>query len=524
MPINLDLHALREEMDRAGHGQKRAVILRYAKALGVSPDTIYRAMRREFGKRKTKTSHPRRIPDELIDMVADIKLKGMKMGLKERELSTENCIQMLIEQGVEGAEHLTPSTVNRRLVERGFRIRDPKVRVEAKYANQEHQIDFSRSKYFQVTRYDPQRNDYLMRVSGKELHYKKNDRRLRTWLVQLKDSYSRVRILQAYAATGESALMGLEFLNFCYNRPEDDNPLRYVPDMLKSDSGAFEKKKEVRAALQALQIEPRRSRPYNKDSQGKVESGFRSVWGEFELKLAIKMGSGARIYLSEYNELLMEFCIEDMQKKHPFQDDTREAAYRKSLLIHPPREIDIDLLQVACKVEYRTVPQTLMVQYGGQQYEAPVYAMGKRIRIYRNMLGELMGELQEEDRKPFILQPFRYREIDDFEHRPHSTYRQQREQAIKQTEQKETKRIFFPPKPEKVQPESPFSNVDQETAIFPNIYTARAYIGAQLRALGATYADYADIFDPLLQEDLSRESIDAVLKEIKKFFRNAVGL
>jgi len=226
MPINLDLHALREEMDRAGHGQKRAVILRYAKALGVSPDTIYRAMRREFGKRKTKTSHPRRIPDELIDMVADIKLKGMKMGLKERELSTENCIQMLIEQGVEGAEHLTPSTVNRRLVERGFRIRDPKVRVEAKYANQEHQIDFSRSKYFQVTRYDPQRNDYLMRVSGKELHYKKNDRRLRTWLVQLKDSYSRVRILQAYAATGESALMGLEFLNFCYNRPEDDNPLR----------------------------------------------------------------------------------------------------------------------------------------------------------------------------------------------------------------------------------------------------------------------------------------------------------
>jgi transposase InsO family protein len=509
----LDLEAIQAEIERAGHGNKSAVVLKYADRFGISKDSIYRALRREFGKKKN-LKRLKRHNQDLIDMIAQIKMKGIGMGLGDREVATEICIGMLRDQGVDGAECLTVSTVNRRLEESGFRIRDPKVRVEADYANQEHQLDFSRSKYFQLTSYDHNAGDYLLKVSGRELHYKKGDRRLRTWLAQLKDSHSRCRLSVAYAATSEDGLIGLDALNYCWQRPPDDHPMRHVPDMLKTDQGSFHKRKEVKSVMQALGIRLRNSGAYNHDSQGKIESGFASLWRQFELPLAIKMGDGAKIYLSEYNELLHEFMtINDAKKKHPILDDTREATYRKSILKHQPREVDEDILRIACRVETRLVRQDLMVSLNGEPFEAPVYAMDKNIRVYKNLAGEVMGELQEEDRKTFILKPFQFRQMDDFSHRPHLTYRQEIEGRAQEKPAIDGKRIFMPAKTRKVEVESPF--MKQTETHFATIYQARVYVGEQLRAYGYTYNDLSDVFDPLLEEDLSKVSIDEVINEIK---------
>ncbi len=514
----LDLDAIQREIDSAGHGRKAAIIRQYTGQYGISRETLYRQLRQRFGKKKTLV-RAKKVEQALIDQVGEMKELGIMMGLGDRELATENCIRLLSDQGVAGADRLTVSTVNRRLREAGYRIPNAKVRVEASYANQEFQLDFSRSKYFQIYRYDSVRQDFLMRVSGRELHYKKDDRRLRTWLVQVKDSYSRCRIIKAYGATSENGFIGLDTLDFMFNRPEDDNPMRFVPEMIKTDQGAFHKRKEVKALAELLGIQLRNSAPYNHDSQGKIESGFFGLWNRFELAQAVKMGDGYELYLSEYNELLHEFSISDAQLKcpHPIVNDTREGASRTSILKHPPRQVDEEVLRIACRVDTRDVPETLMIQYPGGPYHAPEYAAGKQVRIYKNMLGELMAELVEEDRRTFILKSYEYREIDNFEHRSHTSYKQTlTAQAEKNLADKraENKRLFMKPRASKIEVESPF--LPQAQTEFANEYDARVYIGKQLTTIGKTYADFSYVFDELLADDLTKESIDTVISEIKR--------
>lgn len=515
----LDLEEIQAEILQAGHGQKSAVVNRYVEKFGFSRCTIYRQLSSAYGKKKI-LRREKQVDQDLIDMIADIKLRGIEMGLGERELATELCIDMLVDQGVTGAESLTVSTVNRRLVEAGFRIRTPKVRVEADYANQEHQIDFSRSKYFQLHKYDAEREDYILRVSGRELHYKKDDKRMRTWIVQIKDSYSRCRLAKAYGAASEDGFIGLDLLDFLWMRGDDEHCMRHVMDMLKSDNGSFSRRTEVKAVFKSLGVQLRHSAPYNHDSQGKIESGFASIWRRFELPLAIKLGDRAEIYLHEYNELLHDFMIRDSQRMHTFKKDTRESVYRMSILKHPPKVVDVDILKIACRIDERVVTETLEVRFEGERYEAPPYCSEKRIRIYKNLNGELMGELPDNSRKPFLLEPYTVRSIDDFDNRPHQTYRQERERIVHAQDKKEKStekssgRLFMPAKEKKVKVESVFNETDETE--FKSKYDAQVYIGQRLRVYGDSYADYDDVFDELLDVDLSYESVEAVLDGIRQ--------
>lgn len=528
--LKIDFDSVSHELNHTPHGERRAKVARLAQAAGCSPDTIYRELRKRFGAKK-KVTRESKIPDDLIDLVAQMKIRGMALSLAERELSTEICIDKLRKQGVPGAELLTPSTVNRRLLEKGFRIDDPKIRYEPEFANQEVQMDFSRSKYFQMFKYDAQAGQYLLKVSGKELSYKKGDHSFRLWICQYKESFSRLRIARAFGATGESGILGIEFLNFVWNRPADDHPLRHIPWNLKTDNGAFEKKLEVRAMLEALGIGSPRTRPGNHDSNQKVETGFKTLWRQFELSLSVDFDSKniKTLFLSDYNDLLHEFLIQEQFKKHPRQECSRGEAYRQDILAHPPREIDVDLREIACRVWERRVGQDLIVQFEGEIYEAPVFAMGKMIRVYKNMHGELMGELIDEYReKPFALKPYRIREYGDFEHRPRQTYRQEQEQVLR--EQRKTSppaplkrgesgpveygnRVFFEPVKTVQKPNSPFADAEAGGDAFPSVYAAKIYIGKRL-PLGETYADYGYVFDEMLAATLSRAEIDAVLAEI----------
>jgi biotin carboxyl carrier protein len=348
------------------------------------------------------------------------------------------------------------------------------------------------------------------------------------WLVQYKDSYSRLRLSRGYAATGESAIMGIDFLNFVWNRDEDEHPVRYLPVNFKSDNGAFEKRAEVRAMFDALTVERKRSRPHNKDSNQKVETGWKILWRKFELPLAMDLidANIKTITLSDYNDLLHEFLTREQFESHPSLGTSKGEVYRQSIMTYPPREIDIDLREIACRVEHRSVKQDLIVRYQNEDYEAPLYAMDQRIRIYKNMAGELMGELIEEDRKPFLLKPYRVRDYDDFENRPHRTYRQEREQILKSKEREakqgnkaaevsfqEGKRIFMKPETNEAVPNSPFTESDVASDAFGSVYAAKVYIGSQLPD-GQTYKDVAFAFDDMLLITTSKQAINTVLAEL----------
>jgi len=506
----IDIRAINNEINAAKQGEKKAIVRRYAELAGVSEATIYRQIRNEFGPKK-EVERSKIINDEIINAIARIKLEG-KTGTSERELATDLAIEIARMRGIDAPENLSPSTVNRRLKEAGFRNRTPIKRIEAEYANQQHQLDFSRSKYFQLADRDTKTGDYILKATSKSMAYKENENSLRTWYAGITDAYSRLSIAQVYAATGENSLTGREFLHFAYNREEDEHPLRYLPDILKTDNGAFIKDSGIQKMLERLAIKSELVLPYQKHGIQKRESGWKMLWQRFELKQFIIMGEGKTIYLREFNELIHEFMIDLLEWEHPIKRETRGHVYRASLAQHPARLLEGDLREVAFKVEYRTVNDALQVRLKKEIFEAPQYACGKRIGIYRNMLGEVVGELADEHRKPFILKPTQgYSVIGDYRREFEPTYTQKIEKEMKEEKKRESKIKYLEPKIEKKKVESIFESAIDERASFNNSYEAKVYIGKNLPA-GESYADYEEVFDPLLEQGgLDRKGIDTLL-------------
>jgi hypothetical protein len=532
--LNVNWAEIQEEIDTVEKGYKGAVVNQYASLFNVSKDTVYRELRKRFGRKKT-VKREKKISDDLINEIAKMKMYGIKMQLDEREISTEICIELLQEKQFPGAENLTISTVNRRLAEKGFRIRDGIVRLEADYVNQEHQLDFSRSKFFQLFQRDGE--NWLLRISGKELHYKDDDKKLRTWLAGIIDSYSRLAIVQAYPASGESSALGIQFLGFAYTRPKDEHPFRSLPEILKTDNGVFIKDRSTKALLEMLNITSKTAKPYSHRGIQKIESLWKKVWKQFELPLAMKIGHKATIRLSEYNELIHNFMIRQMEKQHPVIKDTRKAVYLSGLTKHPERIVKVDLSEVAFKVVERVVRDTVTIRLNNITYQCPDGTQGKRIKIYKNLAGQVVGCLVDEFKKPFILKQVPgYRTYNDFEHRPHNTYRQDIATQVDvptslnnrgadtehcrivktNTKPIRSTRLFMPSKKKEIKPETVFDQTKfNENYVFPSKYAARVYIGKSL-PVNETYADYANVFDDMLKEDLSKQSIDEILFEIKR--------
>lgn len=534
--MKIDVWEIREELANAGHGNKEGVYQRYSRIYGCSKATIQRAIRNEMGRQKT-VKREKRVKSEIIDLIAELKMQGLMLSKGagvQRELSTETCIQMLRDQGVPKADLPTVSTANRRLVEMGFRVRQSRARVEMEKANQELQMDFSRSKYFQVVKWDSDKGDYLLKVSAKELHYKTDDKKLRLWIAQAKESYSRVRDIRGYAAAGESVYIGLDLLHRILSRPDDDDlVLRHAPDTVKTDNGAFAKRKETKTALAAIGCEPRLSTPGNSASQGKVESGFRSLWWTFELPLAVKLGDGATLWLDDYNGLLHEFCVREQEQPHPWLlNVTRREAYLMSIQRHPQTYVEADILEHAFRVETRLVGSDLLFSWQGKKYRAPQYANGKRIRVYQNLHGDVLGEVMDSYQKPFTAIPptegtkYPAYMSDDFEHRPKNTYKQNIETRLKQEKRDEKRQpraekagsntVYFPASENKRHPQSPFQEV-QDRPEFESVQQAKIHIGSELHGFaGHGYRDFKEIFDPVLEETLNKEVIQNKIDNLKR--------
>ncbi|MEO1479722.1 MAG: hypothetical protein AAFV01_14205, partial [Bacteroidota bacterium] len=426
--LNADWNAIQSDIDAASHTMKGAIVARHAERLGCSVSTVYRNLKKVFGKKKESPKQSR-IPDTLIHEIAKLKKRGIEMGMGGREPSTEICARILIEEGYPDAETLlTPSgavaltAINVRYNDLGYRRVQPYRLIEVDFANQEHQMDWTRSKYWQVTDHDAESDDFLLTCSGRALSYKDEDgTKLRTWIIQLKDSYSRVRIARAYAASGESALVAMGFLRWVWTREEDEHPIKYLPHILKLDNGATAKRREFKRMCEELEIDLRTSAPYNSQSQGKVESGFRSLHRRFDMALALRMGAGATIWMRDYNALLHEHLVEDAGLRHPRQRCTRMHSYRSSLRAYPQREVDMDIVRLASRTERRRVAPSCMVDFDGEPFEAPARYAGEWIMVHRNMAGELVGEPLQGEGKPFTLRPYYFSGMDDYSHRPEDT-------------------------------------------------------------------------------------------------------
>lgn len=512
--LKTDIAQVKAELDSVPYGVKKTTGQKIAERYGVSYATLMREVEREYGVSK-RVKRNKKINDSLIHEVAKIKETLKMTGKKEREIATDIVIRHLVDKGIAGAEELTVATVNRRLREKGYRQVASYVRVEAGFANQQHQLDFSRSEYFQVHGYDRNIGDYILKITRNVTHYKENEFKLRTWIAGITDAYSRLSLAKAYAASGESVHLGIDFLNFAYNREPDEYPMRYLPERMKMDNGSFGKSKDVKEFLTKLDIKPEFATPNEKRGIQKRESAWKMMWRRFELKLVLKLGDGGTISLTEYNELLHAFMIELMEAKHPVKNQTRGHIYMTSIAQREQRLMTEDLKKYLFKVVTRVVSGDKTISLEGEKYQVPENILvGEEIRVYKNLESEVIGELinNPKGQKPFNLNPTKgYVVIDDFDHRSHNTYRQDIQTEVKR--EKKDKVNYMPVREKKIKPATVFTQTEKD--VFSSKYEAQKYIAKQL-INGETYDDYAWLFDEMLEADLSKAGIDSVLQALKQ--------
>lgn len=415
-----------EDLRAAQHGEKGQVYERYCETIGCSYSTLRKRVRKIQGRAKEAPGRPKKWDRDKIRAVLRVKMKGIESGLGDRELPTDLAKQHCAEAGIEGIEDIPDSTINRIIRELGGRHEPRKKLMQADYANQLHQLDYTRGKYFQVSHYDDDIGEWIVELNGRSQAAEKDGHKYRTWYASLVDDHSRVRIARMFCASGERAELGLTFLGWVWTRPEDGHPLRYPPDFLQTDWGAFRRAKATRRALEAITDadgnQLTRLKGASKDAQGKVENAMKPLFRRFGLDKVVRDGEGTTYRLSDVNQLLMEFCQKEMRKDHPlYLGKSREQVYRESMAGHTPNEIptSVNLAELGFQEWTPTVDAYGRVRVENVFYQVPEFIgpvrveKGMKVKVRKSLTGKVIGELKDyPEEGTFELEPF---EVPDFE-------------------------------------------------------------------------------------------------------------
>jgi hypothetical protein len=136
--------------------------------------------------------------------------------------------------------------------------------------------------------------------------------RLRPWLYGMTDDYSGCHCFRYTAALGECSADNVDFLDWAW-RNREDKEFFGISELIKGDFGPMMSEEAAKAwfALCGVKIDP--SKPLNKDSHGKIERPWRTLWQSFELPFFMEsdwqkfeitqseLNRRALIYQAEYN-------------------------------------------------------------------------------------------------------------------------------------------------------------------------------------------------------------------------------
>jgi len=374
----------------------------------VSTDTIYRK-RREINRRgkvevKTRADAGvyRKIPPHVIRTIYEIQLSTLHGDRSNQMMSAHSAIRMcevngLIPQGI-----VSVSRYNACLREQGYRIPEPRIRIEAKEVNERHLLDASGTEYFYLKE-ELDDGDFLVgirpMIPGKpaNIGYKK----VRSlWLLGIIDDRSRCAFVKYYATVGEDTVTTLQFLQEAWQyHPEI--PFGGMPKILQTDNSAFARNRIIEGFFDLPEINVRHTRitPYKKEGQGKIERLWLTHQNKFEQPfLAVNNKKpGYTIRLSELNELNLQWFMDYAEMPHPVdKGSTRAEVWSQDMARGILREVPDNLSELPFAVKERTlngygdfnIPQLRNTAHGGW-YHAPTDYCGRKVLVYRNALGEV---------------------------------------------------------------------------------------------------------------------------------------
>ncbi len=400
-----------QEYEAAPWGKKQEVLAQRLPLMQMSEGTFHRRRMEKFGgngRKAPKTKGQRKKPEYVPAVREIIKLKHSKIkGV--RSLTTEDAMVMAAEAGVEMACEIPVGTVNR--IARELQLH-PKVqrrenRFEAARPNQLHQMDASRSEYFQCHRLVG--DEWVIKLSPilfKNRQYEKH--RQRVWIYGLVDDFSGLRVMRYCIAKGENALDGIEFLKWAWSRTEEHAPFRGLPETLYLDKGPLDKTIAFQHfCAEVAGVELKSHEPGRAQATGKVETGWKALWRRFEARFFRQPGWEKREFsLQELNQELFWYLRDQHnQQKHRRLEISKEAAW---LQVRGVVDIEPEAWRHIFHRELRTLDAAGCFDFRGEPYQVLKipYPGGVRAEVYLGVRDSSLLVVDPRDGQKYLAEPF----------------------------------------------------------------------------------------------------------------------
>lgn len=393
------------------HAERPAQIAGMAELYGVSPATVYRALRELHKPRpagRCDSGHTRKIPPEKLvlycELIAALKLRTTNK--KGRHLSTVRAMELLEKYGVETPQGLvkappgllTKTTVNHYLKRWGYdqahlTRQPPAVRFQAEHSNECWQFDLSPSdlKHIEFPSWiEPGRGQPQL------------------MLFSVVDDRSGVCYQEYHCVYGEDVEAGLRFLfNAMSPKHVEGFPFCGIPKLIYIDNGPISKSRVFQNVMDRLNITWQTHMPAGKDgrrvtarSKGKVERPFRTVKEAHETLYHFHKPESE----AEANQWLLQYLINYNQQQHRSEEHSRMEDW---LTNHPSEGIREmcrweRFTTFAREPERRKVGIDARVSIDGTVYEVDPALAGETVILLWGLFdNDLYVEYQNERFGPF---------------------------------------------------------------------------------------------------------------------------
>lgn len=320
---------MKQELNGAPYGQRTQVVKKFSELAGCSKKTIYGYL--SAGKKRIPSGHKIEGIEEYAMLIHQIKKKAPgQFG----EISTDQAIKIAVQSGIVPADlNVSVSTINRIARDKGLHRKKRRIqRYQAVRPNQMHHVDASSSKFFYIHR-KLSDGDYVLKIHVGIKGYKNKPVpiHLRPWVYGVVDDLSGVFTAWYVAAYGESILDNLNFLCWAWSQTPDKTFFG-IPELLKGDRGPMMRGKYAQEFFDRLDIDIDPSSPENKESHGKIERPWRTVWQRFEKPFfACSDLKKFEITLSELNQQFLNFQKEYNDMPHRYEKDVSRLSVWKRI-------------------------------------------------------------------------------------------------------------------------------------------------------------------------------------------------
>jgi len=338
---------LMSALEKAGRGQKRKLVEKYAELAGVSAQTVYRKLKAvgHGADRKTRRDAGEcRIDDEQLEYIATLIETSRRQTRKGAYMPVAVALDIAEKNGKIKSGCVSVSRVQALLREKGMSRKHlnapaPHVQQRSLHPNHVHFFDVSICIQYYLKNGSMAVRSEKGLYKNKPHNFKKIKEKLHRYAIV--DHFSGAFFFKYYYSGGETTLNLFDFLCSAWEHKQDDRyPFRGIPQILRMDPGAANISDPITQMLAALEIDTMPGQTHTPRSQGCVEVMHSIIEQHFESRLVFDPAHD----VDQLNTLALDHCIgHNATQKHTRHRMTRMGMWMRitpeQLVELPEREI-----------------------------------------------------------------------------------------------------------------------------------------------------------------------------------------